>query len=346
MSEKKVTFQDIANYTNFSKTTISRYFNNPDSLTLENQQKIADALRVLNYKENKVARILASGHTEFVGVLIPNFYNDFYPMVLEGILNTYNTYGYKFIVFSGSEDGDTERRYIEELLAYRIEGLIVLSHTMPSAELASFNIPIVSVEREDRYIHSVNTDNYMGGTQAAALLYKNDCDVLMHINPVIDPTVPGCKRITGFVDICREHGVECRGYDYKDPESYEELSDIISGIADEIIKEYKGKRKGMFFSSDTSANLMLNCLFRKYGKLPDDFRIVGFDNAPISTRAVVPISTVGQQVDLLVDNVMELLSGQIEETKKRTPKLAKEPIHRVIAPVLLPRATAIPVTGN
>ena len=32
MSKKKqVTFADIAEYTNFSKTTISRYFNHPDS---------------------------------------------------------------------------------------------------------------------------------------------------------------------------------------------------------------------------------------------------------------------------------------------------------------------------
>ena len=42
MKQKKVTFADIAAYTGFSKTTISRYFNNPDSLTLENQQIIAN----------------------------------------------------------------------------------------------------------------------------------------------------------------------------------------------------------------------------------------------------------------------------------------------------------------
>ena len=42
MKQKKVTFADIAAYTGFSKTTISRYFNNPDSLTLENQEKIFD----------------------------------------------------------------------------------------------------------------------------------------------------------------------------------------------------------------------------------------------------------------------------------------------------------------
>lgn len=40
MRKKKVTFADIAKYTGFSKTTISRYFNDPDSLTLENQEKL------------------------------------------------------------------------------------------------------------------------------------------------------------------------------------------------------------------------------------------------------------------------------------------------------------------
>lgn len=44
MAKKQVTFADIAEYTGFSKTTISRYFNHPNSLTLENQEKIAKAL--------------------------------------------------------------------------------------------------------------------------------------------------------------------------------------------------------------------------------------------------------------------------------------------------------------
>ncbi len=61
MGKKNITFNDIAKYTGFSKTTVSRYFNNPDSLTLKNQQIISDALDKLNYQENKVARILANG---------------------------------------------------------------------------------------------------------------------------------------------------------------------------------------------------------------------------------------------------------------------------------------------
>ncbi len=183
MAQKKnVTFSDIAEYTHFSKTTISRYFNNPDSLTLENQAIISDALVKLNYKENKVARILANGKTEFIGIIIPSLYLHYFSEMLNQILSTYETFGYKFLVFVGNEKKEVEKQYIQELLAYKIEGLIVLSHTIPSRSLAALSIPIVSIEREDEYICSVNTDNYMGGVQAAGLLASHNCDILIHIN--------------------------------------------------------------------------------------------------------------------------------------------------------------------
>ena len=60
MAKKQVTFADIAEYTHFSKTTISRYFNHPDSLTLENQEKISQALDTLGYKKNKLAMVKVS----------------------------------------------------------------------------------------------------------------------------------------------------------------------------------------------------------------------------------------------------------------------------------------------
>ena len=42
---KKVTFSDIAKYTNVSKMTVSRYFNDPGSLTPETKGKIEKALK-------------------------------------------------------------------------------------------------------------------------------------------------------------------------------------------------------------------------------------------------------------------------------------------------------------
>ena len=341
MKEKKVTFADIAAYTGFSKTTISRYFNNPDSLTLENQEKIAAALTVLDYKENKVGRILASGRTEFVGIIIPNLYMHYYSEMLNQILATYETYGYKFLVFAGSEKADVEKRYIKELLAYNIEGIIILSGTIPSKELASYNIPVVGIEREDQYISSVNTDNYMGGVQAAGLLSKSGCDILIHVNADIPDSVPASGRIHGFVDICREYHMPYELILTHLGNSFEENRERISHLIDQMEAKYPQKKKGIFMPNDTHANVLLNLLFQRYGKLPDTYQIIGFDNSPISREAVIPTSTVGQQISVIANEAMKLLSEQMTERKKRRPVLPKEPVHKVIPPLLIRRETTI-----
>ncbi|MDY5986818.1 LacI family DNA-binding transcriptional regulator [Sporofaciens sp. SGI.106] len=337
--KKNVTFNDIAKYTNFSKTTISRYFNNPDSLTLENQEIIAKALVELGYKENKVARILANGKTEFIGIIIPHLHNHYYSEMLNQILLTYEKFGYKFLVFIGNEHEETERQYIEELLAYKIEGLIILSHTIPSKELADLNIPIVTIEREDRYVCSVNTDNHMGGVQAASLLAKHNCDILIHINSPTSTDVPAYGRITGFLEICEEKHLNHRIIYRELGKSYEEMQENALDIITELDEIYPGQKKGLFISNDTHANVFLNLLMRKHGKLPDDYLIVGFDDSPISREAVIPISTIGQQIDKIASEAVSLLVEQMNERKKRKPVPLKEPIHKVVTPILCRRET-------
>ena len=339
MKQKKVTFADIAAYTGFSKTTISRYFNDPDSLTLENQQKIADALTELDYKENKVGRILASGKTEFVGLIIPNLYMHFYSEMLSQILDTYGTYGYKFLVFAGNEKADVERKYIEELLAYNIEGMIILSGTVPSRELASYGVPVVGIEREDQFISSVNTDNYMGGVQAASLLRKSGCDIIIHVNADMPDSQPASGRIRGFVDTCEEYHLPYELILTDLGNTFEENRERISALTDQLEQKYPGKRKGIFMPNDTHANVLLNILIQRYGSLPDTYQIIGFDNSPISREAVIPISTVGQQISVIANEAMKLLSEQMEERKKRRPAPQAGPVHRIIPPVLIRRET-------
>lgn len=341
MKQKKVTFADIAAYTGFSKTTISRYFNDPDSLTLENQQKIADALTELDYKENKVGRILANGRTEFVGIIIPNLYMHYYSEMLNQILATYETYGYKFLVFAGNAKADVERKYIEELLAYNIEGMIILSGTIPSRELASYNVPVVGIEREDQYISSVNTDNYMGGVQAASLLRKSDCDIVLHVNADIPDSLPASGRIHGFVDTCEEYHLPYELILTHLGDTFEENREKISDLIDRLEEKYPDKRKGIFMPNDTHANVLLNILFQRYGRLPDTYQIIGFDNSPISREAVIPTSTVGQQITVIANEAMKLLSEQMDERKKRIPAPQTEPTHRIIPPILIRRDTTV-----
>lgn len=87
---------------------------------------------------DKLTKVLANGKSEFVGILLPNLFLHYYSEMSNQILSTYETLGYKFLVFTGNGSEDIERKYLQELLAYKIEGLIVLSHTISSAELTSY----------------------------------------------------------------------------------------------------------------------------------------------------------------------------------------------------------------
>ncbi len=339
MEDKKVTFNDIAKYTNFSKTTISRYFNNPDSLTIKNQEIIAQALIDLNYQENKLAKVLANGKSEFVGILLPNLFLHYYSEMLNQLLATYETFGYKFLVFVGTGNEETERKYLQELLAYKIEGLIVLSHTIPSEELASFDLPIVTIEREDCYVNSINTDNYMGAVQATSLLMKNDCDILIHINSNVPEDIPSYGRIKGFCDICEQHNKKYELFLTDLGNSYAKTTERLKELFLLIEKKYPNMRKGIFMANDTHANILINLLMREYGAFPDEYRIVGFDDSPIASEAIIPISTVGQQIDKIAYEAMNLLVTQMNERKKRRPVPPSEIFHKKITPILIRRET-------
>lgn len=339
MAQKKnITFNDIAQYTHFSKTTISRYFNNPDSLTLENQKIISDALEKLNYKENKVARILANGQTEFVGIIIPSLELNYYSEMLNQILSSYETYGYKFLVFVGNAHDEIERRYVQELMSYKIEGLVVLSHTLSSRELADLQIPVVAIEREDQFVSSVNTDNYMGAYQATSLLIHNKCEVILHLNSPTDESIPAYRRLAGFEDACKEADILHETFIRDFGLTYKESLPLLEEVFETIEEKYAGKKKGLFICNDNLANIYLNLLIRKYHELPSDYELIGFDGSPISEQAIFPISTVGQQIDKIAAEAVSLLVSEMKEQKKRKPSPSL-PVHRVIPPVLIRRET-------
>lgn len=339
MSNKKATFQDIADYTGFSKTTISRYFNHPEYLTEKNRLKIEAALKVLDYKENKVAKILAKGQTEYIGLIIPHMFMSYYSFIMDRFLRTYDHYDYKFIVFSGGADAAAERRYIKELLRYQVEGIIVLSHMIPSEELASYDVPVVTVEREDCFVDSVNTDNYAGGIMATELLLRNHCDQMIYVSTDSRKDIPAFDRYRGFQEICEKNGVLYEGIFRDSVFAYEFMRDFAVEVLESIEERHKGKRKGIFCSNDVLATIILNHIFRKYGCLPDDYRIVGFDDSPIAEQAILALSSVGQQVDLMVSEAMDLLEDQIrrkKEGKAGTPDVR----HRLVPPQLIVRETA------
>lgn len=339
--EKKVTFADIAKYTGFSKTTISRFFNDRDSLTLENQQKIQEALDTLGYQENKLAKVLANGKSEFIGIIIPNLYLNYYAEMLELLLSSYEQYGYKFLVFRANSKEEVERAYIRELQAYKIEGLIVLSHTISSKELASFQIPVVGIEREGKEICSVSVDNRYGGALAARRLIEDGCDELIQINAYFPQSSPAYGRILGFEEACKEQGRQPVLIQAEFSDTYESIRRKLAQLFDQIESEYpKDHVKGVFLANDTYASIFINLIMHKYKVFPDTYKIIGFDNSRIAQESFIGLTTIAQPMKEMTDKAMELLSLQMEMKKKRQPETLEKTIHIQAAPSLIVRESA------
>lgn len=334
--KKNVTFSDIAKHTNFSKTTISRYFNSPETLTESSIKKIEKALMELNYTENKVARSLANGKTEIIGIIIPNLFLHYYSQILNNLIQTYSKYNYKFIVFLGDSNPDEEIKCIRELMAYKIEGLIMLSHSIDSLTLREFNIPIVAIEREDEFISSVNSDNYGGAVKATNLLIENKCEVLIHINSNVNKSIPSYKRIEAFKETCKKNGQNYKFYFSDLGNSFEESYDVLYKIYTDIEEKYPNQKKGVFLSNDTHANIFLNILIKNKKNIPDEYEIIGFDNSPISKEAIMPITTIEQNISKISDSAMKCILRQINLKKNNNTPLIE---HNTIDTNLIIRET-------
>lgn len=178
----------------------------------------------------------------------------------------------------------------------------------------------------------------MGGIQAASLLMKKSCDVLIHVNSPTAPNFPTYGRIKGFLDVCKEANINHKIIWKNFRNSFDAMKKDLTEVLEEI-ESIEGKRKGIFISNDTHANIFLNLCIQKYGAFPDDYFLIGFDDSPISSESVIPISTVGQQIQKIAWESMNLLVSQMNEQKKRRPIPLAEPIHKVVTPILIHRNT-------
>ncbi len=73
---------------------------------------------------------------------------------------------------------------------------------------------------------------------------------------------------------------------------------------------------------------------------------MGFDDSPIALDAVFPISTIGQQAQQMAESAVSLLSEEMRKMRQRRPDPSKEPIHKIIQPVLIERETTLRVKSD
>ncbi|MCG5073671.1 substrate-binding domain-containing protein [Paraburkholderia tagetis] len=148
---RRATISDVAREAGTGKTSISRYLNGElAALSPDLRARIEAAIERLDYRPNQMARGLKRGRNRLLGLLLADLANPYSVEVLQGVEAACHALGYMPLICHAANEIDMERRYLQLLTTYRVEGVIVNALGVPESMLkpiGSGGIPAVLVDR-------------------------------------------------------------------------------------------------------------------------------------------------------------------------------------------------------
>jgi LacI family kdg operon repressor len=186
-NDRRATITDVAREAGTGKTSISRYLNGETGvLSTELRERIEEAIAKLDYRPNQMARGLKRGRNRLVGMLVADLTNPYSVEVLQGVEAACHAYGYMPLICHAANEIDLERRYLQLLSTYRVEGVIVNALGVKEETLETLTrggVPVVLVDRsvEGVITDMVGLDNIEAVRMAVQHLVSQGFDELLFI---------------------------------------------------------------------------------------------------------------------------------------------------------------------
>lgn len=275
--KKKITIVDVAEKAGVSKTTISRYLNGKyEYMSAESRERIGEVIAELGYRPNNLARSLKSKYSKMLGVVVSDITSPFSPILLKGISDCCEHYGYRILIADSSDRPQKEQEYILSMLDQRVDG-IILNTTGKNLEflreLKERDVPFVLADRslEEPLFDTVRTADRQ-------IIFQ----VLRHLQAVgyervgffTEPLANSTRehRYEAFGDACREiFAVAARDY------FLTEQADA-ADLLQEFLQESKGKKRAVFTANGVVTMKMLRAMQAQSVSFPADVGICGFDD--------------------------------------------------------------------
>jgi LacI family kdg operon repressor len=186
-NDRRATITDVAREAGTGKTSISRYLNGETgALSTELRERIEEAIAKLDYRPNQMARGLKRGRNRLVGMLVADLTNPYSVEVLQGVEAACHAHGYMPLICHAANEVDLERRYLQLLTTYRVEGVIVNALGVKEEALETLTrggVPVVLVDRsvEGLVTDMVGLDNAEAVRMAIRHLVSEGFDELLFV---------------------------------------------------------------------------------------------------------------------------------------------------------------------
>ncbi len=289
-----VTISDVARHAGVSKATVSRVLAGRASVAADIAARVQQAMQILDYQPNAMARGLAMGRSNTVGMVVNDFEGPYYGLMMRGVEDVCEQSGLQLMVASGHADAMRERDATRLLLQRQCDGVVLHSDGLADADLVPLldgERPVVLINRlvpshADRCVYS---DDTQGGALAAQHLLQHGHRAIGCITGPLHLHEPRA-RLAGFANLLKAAGV---------------------GLPDEWVVEADFREQGgyraalhlldigapitaLFVQNDQmAAGVMIACRERGLD-LPHQLSIIGFDDIVFARFLYPRLSTIRQ----------------------------------------------------
>lgn len=304
------TIKDVARESGLTVTTVSRVLNNRGYISDDARKKVADAMRKLNYQPNEVARSLHKKSTKTIGVIVPHIRHPYFAEMISNLENAAYKKGYRILLCNTQEKQEKAKEYIEICTSNRVAGMILFSGMVEVEPFIKMEIPVITMERLlDNGTASVECDNRTGGALAAEKLIAGGCRNLIMIGSTnVAVELPADQRGIGFREVCSRHGISCVELD---PEETAYNNMTYQEMLEAALKEYP-QTDGVFASSDVIAAQTLQVCNRLGIAVPQQMKIVGFDDVMLAQLTTPQLTTIHQPIKEMAETAVRLLVDAAE----------------------------------
>jgi DNA-binding LacI/PurR family transcriptional regulator len=308
---RRTTIVTLANAAGVAPSTVSRALNGDTRISAIMRARIARLAQEMGYTPHASARMMSSGRSGLIGVVVGSSSNPFYTELLHETVRQVAARKMRILIIHAG-DGPIENKTADVLLQYQVDGCLITSVELPSnvSDICSANgVPVVMINRVARLNASaVTCDSLYGSAQLAELLVNAGHRRIALVRTSSSSST-GQERDRGFTQHLTDAGYKLQ-FRLDGHSSYEggfAAGKHIAGL------ELSKRPDAVFAVSDIMAFGVLDALRLGGIKVRDNISVVGFDGLPQSAWPIYDLTTVEQPLQAMVGRALDLLQARISD---------------------------------
>jgi DNA-binding LacI/PurR family transcriptional regulator len=309
------TLQDVAKAAGVSPMTVSNVINDHPHVRSSTREKVLEAMARLDYRVNVAARNLAKGRTGTIGLAVPDVNSPYYGRLASAIITAAERRKLRVsIEQTGTRENELDALSLSRNRLY--DGLILSAAGLGQADAERLRVDHPVVILGDRIfdgpVDHVAMPNLDASRAATRHLIERGCRRIAILCGAVDEVDTSSLRLTGYRQALHDAGLPYH------PDLVQQVarSDMPEGA--ERVREMVGSGldfDGVFCVNDSVAMGVLRGLADVRIRVPDQVKVIGFDNVKESEFLIPSLSTVDPDHDGMAERAVGLLIRRIEQTE-------------------------------